>query len=84
MNPAPAPTSTKTVTITIQGEESDPSVDSRAIRHLKADDYFYALWEIDQMLRSEYKYNGKEEAYDLRVKMGEILASKGINFDYEQ
>ena len=43
--------------------------------------YYYALCEFDQWLRSEYKYNGKEEMYEVREKLREIILSNNVNID---
>ena len=37
------------------------------------------LWEYDQKLRSMYKYEGKEEAYEYRQMLREMLIDKNIN-----
>ena len=37
------------------------------------------LWEYDQKLRSMYKYEGKEEAYEFRQMLREMLIDKNIN-----
>lgn len=37
------------------------------------------LWEYDQKLRSMYKYEGKEEAYEFREILREMLIDKNIN-----
>jgi hypothetical protein len=38
-----------------------------------------AIWEYDQKLRSLYKYEGKEEAYDYRNMLREMLIDKNVN-----
>ena len=43
--------------------------------------YYYALCEFDQWLRSEYKYNGKEEMYEVREKLRQIILSNNVNID---
>lgn len=37
------------------------------------------LWEYDQKLRSMYKYEGKEEAFDYRQILRDMLIDKNIN-----
>jgi hypothetical protein len=43
--------------------------------------YYMALVEMDEWLRSEYKYNGKEEMYEVREKLREIILSNNVNID---
>jgi hypothetical protein len=43
--------------------------------------YYHALWEMDQWLRSEYKYNGKEEMYEVREKLREIITDNNVKID---
>jgi hypothetical protein len=40
--------------------------------------YYHALWEMDQWLRSEYKYNGKEDMYEVREKLREIITDNNV------
>ena len=40
--------------------------------------YYAALTEFDQWLRSEYKYNGKEEMYEVREKLNEIINENNV------
>jgi ABC-type cobalamin transport system permease subunit len=37
-----------------------------------------ALCEFDQWLRSEYKYNGKEEMYAVREKLNQIINDNNV------
>ena len=37
------------------------------------------LWEYDQKLRSMYKYENKEEAYEFRQMLRDMLIDKNIN-----
>ena len=37
------------------------------------------LWEYDQKLRSMYKYEGKEQAFEYRNMLQEMLMDKNIN-----
>ena len=40
--------------------------------------YYMALTEFDQWLRSEYKYNEKEEMFEVRQKLNEIINDNNI------
>ena len=40
--------------------------------------YYLALCEFDQWLRSEYKYNGKEETYAVREKLNQIINDNNV------
>ena len=40
--------------------------------------YYSALFEFDQWLRSEYKYNNKEEMYEVRRKLNKIINENNI------
>ena len=40
--------------------------------------YFMVLTEFDQWLRSEYKYNEKEEMYEVRQKLNEIINENNV------
>jgi hypothetical protein len=40
--------------------------------------YYSALFEFDQWLRSEYKYNDKEEMFAVRNKLNEIINGNNI------
>jgi len=43
--------------------------------------YYHALYEFDQWLRSEYKYNGKEDMYEVREKLREIISDNNVKID---
>jgi hypothetical protein len=43
--------------------------------------YYMALVEMDQWLRSEYKYNGKEEMYEVREKLREIISENNVKIE---
>jgi hypothetical protein len=43
--------------------------------------YYMALVEMDEWLRSEYKYNGKEEMYEVRNKLREIILENNVKLD---
>ena len=40
--------------------------------------YYMALSEMDQWLRSEYKYNGKEEMYEVREKLNYFISENNV------
>ena len=40
--------------------------------------YYLALVEFDQWLRSEYKYNGKEEMYAVREKLNYFINENNV------
>ena len=40
--------------------------------------YYSALVEFDQWLRSEYKYNGNESMFEVRQKLNEIINENNI------
>ena len=43
--------------------------------------YYHALYEFDQWLRSEYKYNGVEAMYEVREKLREIILLNNVKLD---
>ena len=43
--------------------------------------YYMALVEMDQWLRSEYKYNGNEEMYEVREKLRQIILENNVKID---
>ena len=43
--------------------------------------YYMALVEMDQWLRSEYKYNGNEEMYEVREKLRQIIEENNVKID---
>ena len=43
--------------------------------------YYMALVEMDEWLRTEYKYNGKEEMYEVREKLREIIFENNVKLD---
>jgi hypothetical protein len=43
--------------------------------------YYMALVEMDEWLRSEYKYNGKEEMYEVREKLREIILENNVKIE---
>ena len=43
--------------------------------------YYMALVEMDQWLRSEYKYNGKEEMYEVREKLRQIILENNVKIE---
>ena len=57
---------------------TDPEDIKRAVKAL---DLCLCLWDIDQHLRSEYKYGDNEAAYAIREKVYEIMNQYDINLD---
>jgi hypothetical protein len=49
--------------------------------HTKALKMYSTLWEFDQWLRSEIKYNGKEQYEPVRDKLRELMNDNRIDFD---
>jgi hypothetical protein len=49
--------------------------------HTKALKMYSTLWEFDQWLRSEIKYNGKEQYEPVREKLREFMNDNRIDFD---
>ena len=43
--------------------------------------YYMALVEMDQWLRTEYKYNGKEELYEVREKLRQIIFENNVKIE---
>ena len=43
--------------------------------------YYMALVEMDEWLRSEYKYNGKEDMYEVREKLREIILENNVKIE---
>ena len=43
--------------------------------------YYMALVEMDEWLRAEYKYNDKEEMYEVRNKLREIILENNVKLD---
>ena len=44
----------------------------------KGINYYSALVEFDQWLRSEYKYNGNEPMFEVRKKLNEFINDNNI------
>ena len=43
--------------------------------------YYMALVEMDEWLRAEYKHNGKEEMYEVREKLREIIFENNVKLE---
>ena len=43
--------------------------------------YYMALVEMDEWLRSEYKYNDKEEMYEVREKLRQIIFENNVKLE---
>jgi hypothetical protein len=59
----------------IYDEEEEPKALLRAVKSL---DVVLVLWDIDQYLRGEAKYNDNEEAQKIRDAMYDIMDSHGV------
>ena len=49
--------------------------------HTKATKMYSTLWDFDIWLRSEIKYNDKEQYEPVRKRLQEIMADNRIDFD---
>lgn len=54
---------------------------NEALQIMKATKYLIALWDLDQWLRSEIKYQAKEEYQPVRDELYNILQNNGISLD---
>ena len=43
--------------------------------------YYLSLVEMDEWLRSEYKYNDREELYEVREKLREIILENNVKIE---
>jgi hypothetical protein len=43
--------------------------------------YYMALVEMDEWLRSEYKYNDKEDMYEVREKLRQIIFENNVKIE---
>ena len=43
--------------------------------------YYMALVQIDEWLRAEYKYNDKEELYEVREKLRQIISENNVKLE---
>ena len=43
--------------------------------------YYMALVEMDEWLRTEYKYNDREELYEVREKLREIILENNVKIE---
>lgn len=58
----------------------DDEEDSRRYEIINAaESLVLAIWEYDQKLRSLYKYEGKESAYEYRNLLREYLSEKNVS-----
>lgn len=39
------------------------------------------VWDFDQYLRGEYKYNNNEATYEIREKLRELINDYNLNLD---
>lgn len=47
----------------------------------KAIDYYSALWDLDQWLRSEIKHQDKDELQVVRDKLYEVMEDNDVKFE---
>jgi hypothetical protein len=47
----------------------------------KASAMYSTLWELDQFLRAEIKYAGREQLDEVRDKLRELMNNNHIDFD---
>lgn len=57
---------------------TDPRLIKLAVQ---AENMAFALWDTDQMLRNEYKYNDNEPAYQIRDIFHNVLDRHGLDLD---
>lgn len=50
-------------------------------RAANAFNYYLVLVEMDQWLRSEYKYNGNEEMHGVREKLNQIMNENNVKIN---
>lgn len=43
--------------------------------------YYLSLVEMDEWLRAEYKYNDKEEMYEVREKLRQIILENNVKIE---
>ena len=43
--------------------------------------YYLSLVEMDEWLRAEYKYNDKEEMYEVREKLRQIIFENNVEIE---
>lgn len=68
-------------TATLTFDLSDPGDEASFERANRALDAILVLWDFDQYLRSEYKYNGNEPAYKFREELIRMMNNRGIDLD---
>jgi hypothetical protein len=60
---------------------SEPDEAKNHLRAIHANNAFMVLWEMDQWLRNEIKYNNREVLQEIRDKLSELMEDVGISFD---
>jgi hypothetical protein len=68
-------------TATLTYDLNDPEDRMAHLRATMSLDLVLMMWEYDQHLRSEYKYNGNEEAHAYREKFLEMMSVRNIDLD---
>jgi len=58
-----------------------PEDEQECLRMIKSLDMALVLYNFDQWLRDQYKYQDKEYCYDIRQELGNIMDEYGINLD---
>lgn len=48
---------------------------------MKGLDLYLSLWDMDQWLRGEIKYQGRNELQEVRDKLYELMRDRNVNFD---
>ena len=48
---------------------------------INAFNYYMSLVEMDEWLRTEYKYNGKEDMHEVREKLREIIFENNVKLE---
>lgn len=59
----------------------DPEDKEKHLRCVKAADLCLTLWDFDQWLRSEIKYNEKEHLQEVRDELYSKMEEYGIDLD---
>ena len=45
----------------------------------RGNDFYHVLWEFDNWLRGEIKYNDREDLQEVRTKLYELLVDNDLN-----
>ncbi len=66
-------------TLKFETEDTDDIYQIKAA--IKASDLVLCLWDMDQELRSQIKYQNKEHLQEARDMLWELMDQYGISFD---